>query len=175
MFRVLLNVLSVLLSTNAAVSSLSHLRVALKVCATVHPTYQHGKACANTASCHCPGETAVELKATLRSSLKCVLPLQELLSWTGGTFGTVEARELQGFLRVALHSQAFYSGVVAKPHHTTSMFTICAISASFARNLDALLSSPGGHRGSLFLGGGSLRNHFIKHLNHIKISLIRTG
>lgn len=108
MFRVLLNVLSalwlplhekksVLLSTKAAVSSLSHLRVALKVCATVHPTYQHGKACATTAPCHCPGETAVELKAALRSSLKCVLPLQELLRWTGRGFWHSRSQSCRGF------------------------------------------------------------------------------
>ena len=69
---------SVLLSTKAAISSLSHLRVALKVCASVSPTYQCGKACAATAPCCCPGEIAVELKAPM-SSLKCVLPLQELI------------------------------------------------------------------------------------------------
>lgn len=102
MFRVLTNVLSalwlplyekknVLLSTKAAVSSLSHLKVALKVCATVSPTYQCGKVCVATASCHCPGEIAVELKA-LMSSLKCVLPLQELLSWACGPLCAVEAR-----------------------------------------------------------------------------------
>lgn len=102
MFRVLTNVLSafwlplhekksVLLSTEAAISSPFSLRVALKVCATVSPTSQCGKACAATAPCCCPGEVALEFKA-LMSSLKCAATAgaPQLDMW--GTFGTVEAR-----------------------------------------------------------------------------------
>lgn len=116
---------SMLLSTNAAVSSLSHLRVALKVCATVHPTYQHGKACATTASGHCPGETAVELKATLRSSLKCVLPLQELLSWTGGTFGTVEARAAGVSSCSPSQPSILFRGSCQTPSHNLDVYDMC--------------------------------------------------
>ena len=82
---------------------------------------------------------------------------------------------MQGFLLAALHSQAFYPGAVVKPHHTTSMFRICAVSTSSTLNLDVFLGSPSSHRVSLVLGGGSIGNSVIKWMSQINISLIRSG
>lgn len=82
---------------------------------------------------------------------------------------------MQGLLLAALHSQAFYPGAVVKPHHTNSMFRICAVSTSSTLNLDIFLGSPSSHRVSLVLGGGSIGNSVIKWLSQINILLIRSG